>query len=199
MEIFGSTVIGPAIAGTLALSTFFWAYAQSDLAAAEKKRAYDVLALRKLELQKNAVEAEAWDKLSTRAILKRADKDLKTYFLKEQEYALIVRDYQAIKQETSSKNTVGMTQVLNRLRGSPFFDNNYRPEYDALWAILTNPDKPANDQVKESSITCSRLFSVFPGFEKEFKNTFANCKDGEKKGVVDLPTAMSALEVKLRN
>lgn len=125
------------VKGGLATVTAAWAFAQAGYAWADLQRASNTEKLKRLEFQKDAIEIEAWDKLSTRAILKSADKDLKSYFLKEQEYTLIVRDFQAIKEETRPGNTTGMTQVLNRLRFSPFFDNKYRSEYEALWIILS--------------------------------------------------------------
>jgi len=64
---------------------------------------------KKLELRKIAIEAEEWNKLSTRAILKVADPDLKSYYLKQQEYALIVRDFQALK---NTKDSIAMQLVL---------------------------------------------------------------------------------------
>ena len=191
-----------AIAVASALSALAWATAQFYLARAENQRANDAKELKLLELQKRAKDAEAWDHLSTRAILKAADPDLKAYFLKEREYALIVRDFQAITPETTVKNTIAMVQILNRLRGSPFFDDKYRPEYEALWVTLTSEPVKSElkDSPKELSVPCEELFKLFPEYAGQFKVAYKSCGDLNKVlGDVGLQDAIRALEVKLRN
>lgn len=133
-----------------------------------------------MEVTGDAIAADAWDKLSTKAILKHADKDLKTYFMKKQEYTMIARDFQAVKGEfvkdfkaTTPEpalltHIVGLQQVLNRLRGSPFFEDEYRPEYDALWVMLTG---------RQAKTSCGELIGEFPKFKTYFEATFKKCKD----------------------
>lgn len=163
--------------------------------------------------------AKSWDTLSNRAILKKADADLKTYFLKEQEYELIVREFQTVKDEViDKKNYVAMVQILNRLRGSPFFDEKYRPEYDALWVMLTHrgvrsniatnshgqPNNTAainnqSTEVPDGSITCEQLKQYVPDHFEKLKNTFESSCGSDMKNKVTLEDAVEALERKLRN
>ena len=53
-----------------------------------------------------AIHAQEWSKLITKNVLKQADPDLKTYLLKEQEYALIVRDFQSLVDSTLKKMNI---------------------------------------------------------------------------------------------
>lgn len=157
--------------------------------------------LKLMEVTTDVIAVDAWDKLSTRAILKHADKDLKTYFMKEHEYGMIVRDFQAVKSElvkdfkettpesASLTHIVGLQQVLNRLRGSPFFKDEYHPEYDALWVMLTGR------QIKTS---CGELIEEFPKFKTHLKATFKTCEDDEN-GEITIIDAVTALERKLSN
>ena len=173
------------------VAIFTWGVAAIGAVAVASYKFSNQETMQKNEFTKKAIQAKAWDELPTRAILKVADKDLKTYFLKEQEYALIVRDFQAYRNQVES-NTTAVKQVLNRLRSSPFFDDAYRPEYDALWALVTT-NKP-------EKITCQKLCQLFPeeAFEKAFQVAF-DCAGTTKDKVINLEDAFAALEMKLRS
>jgi hypothetical protein len=146
---------------------------------------------------------KAWAKLTTREILKKADPELKTYFLKEQEYALIVREFQSLKDATIANNDyTAMILVMNRLRASPFFDEVYRPEYDTLWLMLTQKGK-------KDGIKCAQLYKIYPEFKNDFYKIYEPCENdstwsklvlgGGGEGNVSILHAIEALERKLRN
>lgn len=120
---------------------------------------------------RDALAVRAWDELSTRAILKKADPDLKTYFLKQQEFLHAVRDFQDLKE---IPRTPPMLDVLVRLRASPFFSDTLRPEYDVLWVLLTQ---------RQDSIGCARFAQLYPK---------AKCE-----GEMTVREAVEALERKL--
>lgn len=145
--------------------------------------------LKQMELTANSIRVDAWDKLSTRAILKSADTDLKTYFLKEQEHAMIVRDFYAAKEElkeSSMENTVALQQVLYRLHGSPFFNKDYMPEYNALWAMLST---------KKNEVKCKDLIKAYP--DQNFEDVFDQCRFRDAS--VKIKDAADRLGWKLQN
>ena len=140
--------------------------------------------------KRNAIAAKGWDKLSTRAILKSMDPDLKTYFLKEQEYLSIVHEFEMLKESTiKTGNYTAMSLVMHRLRQSPFFNEDYRPEYAALWLILTQSDS-------KDGMGCSQLFEAYPDFRSKFRTAYTGCRSAEKR--VSVREAIEALERKLR-
>ena len=105
---------------------------------------------------------------------------MKTYFLKEQEYAII---------ESPFTHSAGLQQVLNRLRGSPFFDNTHRPEYDALSVMVSMKKK----ELKCEELKCEELIKTFP--MQDFKSAFSQCWDD--KQFVEIEEAADGLERKL--
>ena len=106
-------------------------------AATSRSMADAAVELKKIDVEKEAHAARAWDKLSTRAILKKADPGLERYFEKQEEYREAKSDLRAVG-DRGGINTlvdcVAMVKLVNGIRLSPFFDT--QEERDSLLRMV---------------------------------------------------------------
>ena len=136
--------------------------------------------LKRMEIASEATKIEAFDKLSVKAILKSKDRDLSSYFAKQLEYQMIVSDFHECK-----KNPIALRQVLSRLHMSPFFNDAYRAEFQAVWSMMSSD---------QTQVSCTAMISRFPEHMHQFNDVFF-CRDSWEK--IELNYAIECLERKL--
>lgn len=129
-----------------------------------------------------AKAAQAWGELPTRTILRSAEPDLKSYFLKEQEYLHTIRDIDTLQEPSA------LPSALHRLRTSPFFNEAYRLEYNVPWEAVG---------VREGDgVRCDRLRELYPQSAGRIPQTYLSCK--REGGTVSTAEALEALRRGLR-
>lgn len=105
-------------------------------AATKRSMADAAVELKKIDVEKEAHAARAWDKLSARAILKKADPGLEQYFKKQEEYREAKSDLRnkGDRGINTLADCVALVKLVNGIRLSPFFDT--QEERDSLLRIV---------------------------------------------------------------
>lgn len=105
-------------------------------AATKRSMADAAVEIKKIDVEKEAHAARAWDKLSTRAILKKADPGLERYFEKQEEYHQAKSQLRRVGDRgiNTWADCVAMVELVSRMRRSPFVDT--QEERDSLLRMV---------------------------------------------------------------
>ena len=87
-------------------------------AATKRSMADAAVEIKKIDVEKEAHAARAWDKLSTRAILKKADPGLERYFEKQEEYHQAKSQLRRVGDRgiNTWADCVAMVELVSRMR-----------------------------------------------------------------------------------
>jgi len=167
--------------------------------------------LKRMELSADAIRAEAWDKLSMRAVLKSSSKDGYRYEASKRELDKLVRDFCDLREEMHQGEEMGhevsfrireknreallqnieknrdvLLRSIEKIHEHPLFETEGREEYNAMWFMLKS---------KTRAVTCRELMNKFP--LRDFPSAFRQCRL-HVDGPVKIDEAMDQFEHKMR-